>query len=214
MIKPEFLLAFLILASLLLGAGIGALIQRSIRRSKPSEKQASPAMAPDDPSDHKVQAGSLKFSRTDSGISLELDGLALMNAGSLTPPQRGQLQAILSELNHWLEVDPQQQDGQIAIPGHASQAAAAAPQRQSKPAAPRQAAVGISIVEQIDDLLQVFLPASPFAGQGIHIASGPTGSVMINHGMKTYEGIESVPDQQLKELIRKAVGEWERRQPK
>jgi hypothetical protein len=211
MITPEFLLGVLILASLLLGAGIGALIQRSIQRSKPPAKQTSTALAQDVPSNPRVQPGSLKFSRTVSGFSLELDGLPLNDAGSLTPQQRGQLQAILTELNPWLEVNPQEQGRQIAPP---EQAATAVPQRQSKTSAPRQVAADTSIVEQIDDLLQVLLPSSPFAGQGIHIASGPTGSVMITHGMKTYEGIDSVPDQQLKDLIRKAVSEWERRQPK
>ena len=66
-----------------------------------------------------------------------------------------------------------------------------------------------TVVGQIDEILQVMLKESPYAKRGIQLVQDPTLGVMVWLDAQKYPGIEAVPDEDIKNLIRSAVKKWE-----
>jgi hypothetical protein len=71
-----------------------------------------------------------------------------------------------------------------------------------------------TMVGQIDVILQRMLEGTTFENQKIHLSEDLRKGVIVWIGLNHYEGIESVPHLEIKQLIRKAVAEWEKRQEK
>ncbi len=69
----------------------------------------------------------------------------------------------------------------------------------------------LSIVAQVDEILQEKLANSSLASRGIRLAEMPHHGVIVWIGLDHYEGIEAVPDAEVRDLIRESVKEWETR---
>jgi hypothetical protein len=67
----------------------------------------------------------------------------------------------------------------------------------------------VSIVEQVDDILQELLENDPLGTQKIRLAEMPNKGVTVWIGNEYYEGINAVPDENVKQIIRQAVKKWE-----
>jgi hypothetical protein len=65
---------------------------------------------------------------------------------------------------------------------------------------------------QIEDILQDMIAGTPLAQRGIHVMEDPIRGVVVQDGLKNYEGIDAVPDPEVKGIIRSAVQEWEKGQ--
>lgn len=90
-------------------------------------------------------------------------------------------------------------------------AAAQAPALKGKEeAAPVPAAT--SIVLQIEDILQDMIAGTEMAERGIHLMEDPMRGVIVQVGLDNFEGIDAVPDPQIKGVIQSAVQEWEKSQ--
>lgn len=76
--------------------------------------------------------------------------------------------------------------------------------REDRPAAPAN-----SIVGQIDSILQARLAGTPLEERGIFLAQSAEGGVSVYVGLTRYNGIDDVPDPQIKAAIRAAISEWE-----
>jgi hypothetical protein len=84
------------------------------------------------------------------------------------------------------------------------------PNIQSKPTPPK------SIAAQIDEILQLKLASCtldhlPAERRAIRLLELPGRGMVVMVGMDRYEGVENVPDAEIRSLIRESVEEWEKR---
>jgi hypothetical protein len=69
---------------------------------------------------------------------------------------------------------------------------------------------GPSIVGLIDEVLQKKLEGSPLASKRIRLEEGSVGEVVVFVGAIRYSGIDAVPDDAVKAIIREAIAEWDK----
>jgi hypothetical protein len=67
-----------------------------------------------------------------------------------------------------------------------------------------------SIAMQIDEILQEMIADTPFETRGITVNDAPDHGVMVTLDGKKYPGVKDVPDEEVRNLIRSAVVEWEK----
>jgi hypothetical protein len=72
----------------------------------------------------------------------------------------------------------------------------------------------LSIVEQIDEVLQSLVNGTPFEDKKILLIEDPRKGVLVRVGSDVYEGVGALPEGEIKQLVRSAVAEWEKRQEK
>jgi hypothetical protein len=68
-----------------------------------------------------------------------------------------------------------------------------------------------SIVQQIDDILQEMVAGTPLVEKSIRLVDEPTHGVIVWIGLEHFEGINNVPDLEVRTIIQAAVREWEKR---
>ncbi len=78
--------------------------------------------------------------------------------------------------------------------------------RSAAASSPQQAESSDQMLEEINEILQRSLASTP--ERGVRLLPDGVGGVKVMIGVKSYE-IEDVPDDEIKELIRQAVTEWE-----
>jgi hypothetical protein len=83
------------------------------------------------------------------------------------------------------------------------------PKSSTVPKDDRPVAPANSIVGQIDSILQARLEGTPLADRGIFLAQSPEGGVNVYVGLTRYNGVDDVPDPEIKAAIRAAIAEWE-----
>jgi hypothetical protein len=68
-----------------------------------------------------------------------------------------------------------------------------------------------SITEQIEDHLQDKLARTPLARRGVHVRAEPQGNAVFLLDGKTYSSVDEVPDPEVRQAIREAISEWEKK---
>jgi hypothetical protein len=58
-------------------------------------------------------------------------------------------------------------------------------------------------------VLQKRMANTPLASRGVSLMESVTGGVNVYIGVQRYEGIDDVPDEEIKAAIREAISEWE-----
>ncbi len=66
-----------------------------------------------------------------------------------------------------------------------------------------------SVVGQIDEVLQEMLNENGMETRSIHLAQDPTLGVVVWVGTEHYAGIDEVPDEEIRRVIKAAVKKWE-----
>jgi hypothetical protein len=69
----------------------------------------------------------------------------------------------------------------------------------------------LSIVQQIDTVLQDRLLNSPLAGRGVRLQESIQGGAEVYVGSQKFETVDDVPDAEIKAAIRSAIAEWEKK---
>lgn len=229
-------LVFVYLFGLFEGRGQGYKRRKAEEEQEKKEQPASPAAKPesitvDDP-------GLLRIKNEDGSFVLDLDGRRV-NPITLSSEQRRRLIDMLNIMRPWLEgrsvpapesrpssPQPTTLDERLsAFGGTPTESKPAAP-RPAAPAFPpiaqppasrtstmakedRPAAPANSIVGQIDAILQTRLAGTSLEGRGVFLAQSPEGGVSVYVGLTRYNGIDDVPDPEIKAAIRAAISEWE-----
>ena len=67
-----------------------------------------------------------------------------------------------------------------------------------------------SLAEQVDEILQKRITESPLAGRKISLSDAPDGGLLVLVGNEKYSGVDEVPDDQVRNMIREAVEEWKK----
>ena len=175
----------------------------------------------------KDDPGILRLKEENFRMVLDMDGQRV-STDTLTSVQRKRLIAILTLIRPWLDGAPSVEQKQAAPPGMQARGersiqpektpvttstltkgavvkpAAAAGEAEAEKPAPV-----LTIVGQIDAILQQRLSGSPLASRGIRLQESPEGGVLVWVGVKKYETVEDVPDGEIKTAIRLAIKEWE-----
>ena len=78
------------------------------------------------------------------------------------------------------------------------------------PSPPLPAASALSVVEQIDEVLQGLVgQAEEFNGRSLHIIQNPAGGVSIDVDGKRYPSPDAIEDPIAQALVKKALKQWE-----
>ncbi len=205
------LIFLIIVVSVVVSVLVGYWIGRMEKKSPPPP----PVSSPPPPSLLRL------FLDPDGKPNLELDG-ALLHP-PLTAEQHKRLIAHLNLIRPWIENKGVPSAGPVASSARPvatpPPAAAVAPRvpapTSHPPSAPKEtalpeAAAPLSIIAQVDQILQELLKnvQSP---QVVRLLEGPDGGIQVVVGLKLYRSVEEVPDPQVQQLIRQAVKEWEKR---
>jgi len=212
-------LVFVYIFGIFEGRGQGRKRRMEEEAQEKKEQPAPPPVKVDDP-------GLLRIKNENGTMTLDLDGQRVQ-ATALTPNQRKRLIEMLNIMRPWLEgkpasvpapTNPAPASPSVApiqsrpAPTPATNAAQPRPTAQptpSKPAKEEPESAPTSIVGQINAVLHKMIANTPLESRGISLMESSSGGVNVYIGVKRYEAIDDVPDEEIRTAIRAAIKEWE-----
>ena len=203
--------------------------ERSRKEDRGSRTKSLSLLLQDDP-------GLLRLKKNDGRFTLEVDGTLVPR--ELSPDRKKRLIELVTVLRPWLEggqsspaasqpaapvqAPPVPDPVRVAIsrPVPASLRNATPPVPvpvtlqslvQTKKPEPEKNIASLSIVQQIDTVLQERLLNSPLAERGIRLQESIQGGVEVYVGLQKFHAVDDVPDEEIKTAIRAAIAEWEKK---
>lgn len=164
-----------------------------------------------------VKAPDLLSLNLDSSGNLvtAIKGNLISSKEDLSPENRQVLINLLVKLRPWLETGelekPQVQPAQVVPSVPSVEKKALKPQKPVPPKKGDKPLPPESMVAQIDAILQAQLTGSSLENRGIRLLETPSGGVQVFVGLQPYDGIQAVPDEEIKTAIKRAVSDWEKR---
>ena len=157
-------------------------------------------------------------------VQIEMDGQPL--TAPLTPDRKKRLIELLTHIRPWLEgatAAPQAAQPisrPIQTPPVTAPIPQPAPELKPIPAtltlnpqkpklSPEQEFKLLSMVKQIDFVLQKRIAGTPLESLGIHLNDTLHGGLEVQIGSQKFETLDDVPDENIKSAIRGAISEWE-----
>ncbi len=199
---------------------------RSAKKIEVAETKAERALSEAEQKIAAAQAGSevvnvmddpglLRLKHRDGAPFLEMDGGAL-NVKSVSAEQKKRLIELLTYIRPWVEggqpLPLVAKPAPVPIPPMAS---SFAPTSAESPVPVKSAEEknirSLSIVAQIDTVLQARLTDTPLANRGIRLTESSIGGVEVYVGLNKYLSIDDVPDATIQNAIRTAITEWEQK---
>lgn len=196
------------------------LLEASIKNSSKDEKlekEATPLPRDGDeaasPEPRVLEPEALAlFERLSGALKLRIDGEIVEYKSDISPEQQKRLINLVVSLRPWLEGVKR---ADITEPLPADAKIPTTPQPPIKVSLEidseleNLALANLSMVEQIDRVLQKKLGGHPLEKRGIALRSALDGSLLVQVGLEEYEWIDDIPDQPIQEIIREAIAEWE-----
>ncbi len=192
------------------GLAVVALIL-SRRRGEPEEPRhevpdaaAAPLEAAEDqppapvpagaPPDRMIPVATLLRDEVTGGLVVRVGEREYRSAAELlTSRDRQRIEYTLGDLNRWFSLSP----------------AKPTEREPPKPAAPETARRPLTMVQQINQILERKLRDLPEARRAVRLVESSSGSVRVYVGVDAYDSIDEVPDPEIRRLIQEAVAEWE-----
>jgi hypothetical protein len=165
----------------------------------------------------------------DNRIFIEIDGQIYKSVEELSQEQRRFLSSTTTDLVAWMSrsvLDP-------GLPVPIAQTPPPPIKIEQLPVEPKPAAVERSLASnllrtlqpggaktppqlkslaaQVDEVLQEKIPFSGLSHHSIHLVDLPNYGMSVQVDLEQYPGIDAVPDEAIRKLIREAVEEWKRR---
>jgi hypothetical protein len=165
--------------------------------------------------------GLLRLKKTDGRFLLELDGTPVTD--ELSQDMRKRLIELITVFRLWLE--PGQSSPAAArpaapipsVPDSVRETVSRSVQPVPKTLSPAKKpeveknVTSLSIVQQIDSILQEHLMNTPLAKRGVRLQESPQGGVEVYVGLQKFNAVDDVPDEVIKATIRAAIAEWEKK---
>lgn len=237
---PQVVTFIIIIAaiSLTIGYIVGWLLA-SLRADK-NTKTVDGVLKDDAPADHQTVLR-LWTSLKDGSLLVELRGRKLGTADGLSLNERQALVDLIKRLRQWMGIPDDPPLSAVPVPSSmglpsgmavptgpigpvvttneelrpnliGSMTTVLADVISQPPVARRDAPM--SMVKQIDEILQAKLVGTPYERQKISLVEDPRKGVIVWVGAQMYEGVGAVPEGEIKNLLRASVQEWEQRQEK
>ena len=157
--------------------------------------------------------GLLRLKRINNRVTVEMDGVLLPEV--LSADKKKRLIELISVFRPWLENGKTQSDTPVSVSRPPEPVAVKEPASRpilSPVIKPEEKNLStLSIVGQIDTVLQTRLTNTKFAKSGIRLQESFQGGVEVYVGLQKYSTIDDVPDQEIKTEIRAAIAEWEQK---
>lgn len=193
-----------------------AITREAERKIAQAEKQI--ALAAQSTQGLQDNPGLLRLKNDNGRVSLEMDGALV--SGALSPDKKKRLIDLITVFRPWLEGgQPVQAVPQPAASVQTPLTAVASQEPLfvsaqplvplTKKPEPEKSFASLSIVQQIDTILQARLLNTPLDKQGIRLQESPQGGVEVYVGLQKFLAVDDVPDTFVKSEIRGAIADWE-----
>ena len=234
-INNPVVLVFLAIGGACLGFLLGFVVRGFFRRKPKVEKktEAPKAKPVAKPANRNLEeVAHLWRDQRDGRLIFQIDNEYYKRSNELTPKEQKILLKVVMDFYQWLE-PPSVVQSQPEEPVQASVAVESAPLPVMPPEKPEPKKVSFSpvqaitqalkadvsaaiipsesIVVQIDAILQEKLIAADMQKWAVRLAEFPGRGMVVMVGLEQYEGIDAVPYERVRKMIRDAVAEWERR---
>lgn len=217
------LISQLLLAVLFVIIGfIGGILTMVAWNQRKASQDKEPIRKSDPDLEERVQVFT---SQKDQKLIVKVNQAVFINEDELDPDSREDLVKLSEQFRKWLRIPEPKPLPSQALPENKEQILSTnrSPElsplqmislplnlKKSEPLiAEKPLPKPQSIVSQINDVLQEMLKNTVFETQGVKLTENPYHGVVAWIGAQHYDGIEAIPDLELKELIRKAVRRWE-----
>lgn len=220
---------FVILIGLIgIGVGIALGMLFSGARSDKPERDDQPKSRT-----NMIEVATVWQDRKSGRLYPEVNGKIVRYPAEMSASQRDRLVSQLGSLLEWLRpttIEKGSQPASEAVSTDQERAVAdhTASMPAQAPAKPRISPIDLmaravqpdtrplekppqSIAAQIDEILQEKLSGSPLDNRGIRLMELPVKGMVIMVGLEQYPDIDAVPDEEIRQMIRESVAEWEQR---